>query len=83
VAPDALIVVAKLIPLGYSSSDWDTYNAKIPTLVQTHAGKGEHMVMVDMSKMPASDQSGVHPNDQGYTYMASIWYPAIKDFLPK
>ena len=82
VAPDALIVVAKVVPLGYSSSDWDTYNAKIPTVVQTHAGKGQHVVMVDMSKLPTSQLTGVHPNDQGYAYMANIWYAAIKDFLP-
>ena len=82
VAPDALIVVAKVVPLGYSSSDWDTYNAKIPTVVQTHAGKGQHVVMVDMSKLPTSQLTGVHPNDQGYAYMANIWYEAIKGFLP-
>ena len=82
VAPDALIVVAKVVPLGYSSTDWDTYNAKIPTVVQTHAGKGQHVVMVDMSKLPTSELTGVHPNDQGYAYMANIWYDAIKAFLP-
>jgi lysophospholipase L1-like esterase len=27
--------------------------------------------------------ASVHPNDQGYAYMASIWYAAIKDLLPK
>ena len=26
---------------------------------------------------------GVHPNDQGYAYMAGIWYAAIKDLLPR
>jgi len=25
----------------------------------------------------------VQPNDQGYAYMANIWYAAIKDLLPK
>ena len=29
-----------------------------------------------------SQLTGVHPNDQGYAYMANIWYAAIKDFLP-
>jgi lysophospholipase L1-like esterase len=82
VAPDALIVVAKVIPLGYTSSDWDTYNSKIPGLVQTHAGKGEHMIMVDMSKLPSNQLSGVHPTDTGYATMASYWYDGIKAFLP-
>jgi lysophospholipase L1-like esterase len=82
VAPDALIVVAKVIPLGYSSSDWDTYNSKIPGVVQTHTAKGEHMVVVDMSKLPSNQLSGVHPNDTGYATMAGYWYDAIKGFLP-
>lgn len=42
VAPDALIVVAKVVPLGYTSADWTTYNSKIPGIVQAHAAKGEH-----------------------------------------
>jgi lysophospholipase L1-like esterase len=29
----------------------------------------------------ASD--GVHPNDQGYVYMANVWYAAIEDVLPE
>ena len=82
VAPDALVVVAKLIPLGYSSSDWDNYNAKIPTIVQAHVAKGQHVVTVDMSKLPTSQLNGVHPTDQGYATMADNWYAAIKDVLP-
>lgn len=82
VAPDALVVVAKLIPLGYASSDWDTFNAKIPGIVQAHAAKGEHTVLVDMSKLPSSQLNGVHPTDQGYATMAGYWYEAIKGFLP-
>jgi lysophospholipase L1-like esterase len=81
-APDALIVVAQVVPLGYTSSDWTTYNSKVPTVVQAHAAKGQHVVGVDMSKLPTSQLTGVHPNDQGYGYMANIWYAAIKDFLP-
>jgi lysophospholipase L1-like esterase len=81
-APNALVVVAKVIPLGYSSSDWDTYNSKIPGVVQKHTANGEHMVVVDMSKLPASQLGGVHPTDQGYATMAGYWYDAIKEFLP-
>lgn len=48
--------------------------------------KGQRIVGVDMSKMPvpadiASDN--VHPNDQGYAYMAGIWYAALENLLPK
>lgn len=85
-APDALLVVATLTPL--SNASWtttlNTYNSKIPAVIQTRASAGKHVVMVDMSKMPSSQLAdGVHPNDTGYAYMADVWYAAIKDVLPK
>ncbi len=84
-APDALIVVAQITPVSYNSADLTNYNAKIPGLVQARIAKGQHLVGVDMSKMPTSGLAGdgVHPNDQGYAYMANVWYEAIKGYLPK
>jgi lysophospholipase L1-like esterase len=84
-APNALVVVAELTPLSWSSSDLNNYNAKIPGIVQARVAKGQHLVSVDMSQMPKSDlaSDGVHPNDQGYSYMANIWYTAVQNFLPK
>jgi hypothetical protein len=82
-APDALIVLAQITPLGDSNSALTAYNAKIPELIQSHAAKGQHIVGVDMSQLPTSALSdGTHPNDDGYAYMADIWYAAIKDLLP-
>ena len=83
-APRALIVLAKLTPLGHDDPNLTAYNAKIPGIVQSHAAKGEHIIGVDMSKLPTSALAdGTHPTDQGYAYMASVWYAAIKDLLPK
>jgi lysophospholipase L1-like esterase len=84
-APDALIVVAKIVPLGYSNTNYTSYIGKIPGIVSAHAAKNEHVVMVDMSTLPTSDIRGsgnVHPTDKGYADMANIWYEAIKAFLP-
>jgi lysophospholipase L1-like esterase len=84
-APNALIVVAKIVPLGYSSTNYTSYIAKIPGVVQAHAAKNQNVIMVEMSTLPASDIRGsgnVHPTDQGYADMATIWYAAIKGFLP-
>jgi lysophospholipase L1-like esterase len=85
-APSSLIVLAQITPLGYTSAPLTAYNAKIPGIVETHAAKGQHIIGVDMSKLPvpadiASDN--IHPNDEGYAYMANVWYAAIKDLLPK
>jgi lysophospholipase L1-like esterase len=84
-APNALIVVAKIVPLGYTSTTYNNYIAKIPGVVSAHAAKNEHVVLVEMSTLPTSDIRGsgnVHPTDQGYADMATIWYAAIKGFLP-
>ncbi len=82
-APDALIVVAKIVPLFYASTTYNNYVAKIPGIVSAHAAKNQHVIMVDMSTMPTSDLgNGVHPSDQGYAYMGNLWYTTIKDYLP-
>jgi lysophospholipase L1-like esterase len=81
---DALIVVAKIIPLGYSNTNYNSYIAKIPDVVKAHAGK--NVIMVDMSTLPGSDIRGngnVHPTDQGYVDMANLRYGAIKGYLPQ
>jgi lysophospholipase L1-like esterase len=84
-APDALVVVAKIVPLGYGNTNYDQYIAKIPDIVNAHASKNEHVVMVDMSTLPGSDIAGggnVHPTDKGYADMADRWYGVIKGYLP-
>lgn len=84
-APDALVVVAKIVPLGYSNTNYDQYIAKIPDVVKAHAAKNEHVVMVDMSTLPGSDIRGngnVHPTDKGYADMADLWYGVIESYLP-
>lgn len=81
-APNALIVLAQITPLGSSNSAVTAYNAKIPAIIQAHAAKGQHIIGVDMSKLPTSNLSdGTHPNDRGYEYMASVWFAAIQDLL--
>jgi hypothetical protein len=82
-APNALIVLAQITPLGHDDANLTAYNAKIPGIIQAHAAKGQHIIGVDMSKLPVSQLAdGTHPTDQGYAYVASIWYAAIKDLLP-
>lgn len=96
-APSALIVLAQLTPVGATNNGHTqaqvdaanaaqmAYNGAIPGIVDSHAAKGQHIVMVDMSKLPVPQgltTDSVHPNDLGYAYMASIWYAAIKDLLP-
>jgi lysophospholipase L1-like esterase len=81
-APKALIVLSQITPLDSNNSALTAYNAKIPGIVQSHAARGQHIIGVDMSKLPTNQLAdGTHPTDQGYAYMANIWYAAIKDLL--
>jgi len=87
-APNAYIVVAQIIPLGYGTNDIiKTYNQSIPGLVQQRAGAGKHITSVDLftgftpSSMLGSDN--IHPNSTGYKFMADRWYSVIGPLLPE
>ena len=86
-APNALVVVAQIIPLGYGTNDViKAYNQAIPGVVQERAAAGKHIVLVDMftgfttSTMLGSDS--IHPNTTGYKFMADHFYAAIGAVLP-
>lgn len=82
-APDALIVVGKLIPFGRSMAV-PTYNDALAALIEERAQAKEHVMLVDQfTDFPSSELGdGVHPNQQGYERMAGVWYDAIQDLLP-
>lgn len=81
--PDALLVVAKLIPLPMNASGIQSLNSKIPALVEERAKKGAHIIMVDQfTGFPTSELGDqVHPNEAGYARMAGVWYQAISQYL--
>jgi hypothetical protein len=84
-APDALVVVAKIIPLSLGGGGAiDTYNDAIPGIVQTRASSGKHVILVDQNTgFPDNELAdGVHPNAQGYARMAGVWWTAIQGLLP-
>jgi lysophospholipase L1-like esterase len=78
-APDAVIVVATLTPLGSSNSGVQAYNAALPPVIKQRADAGKHVQLVDMFPgFPSSELAdGVHPNQQGSARMAGVWYAAI------
>jgi lysophospholipase L1-like esterase len=82
-APEALVVVAKIIPLSSGSNAVTTYNNAIPDIVEARAGAGKHVIMVDQNMgFPTNELAdGVHPNAAGYARMAGVWYEAIKGYL--
>jgi lysophospholipase L1-like esterase len=84
--PNVLLVVTTIIPIkqGSYGTVGETFNNAIPALVQKRIDAGKHVVLVDMFKsFPSAGLSsdGVHPNQQGYDWMAGVWYEAIKGYL--
>jgi lysophospholipase L1-like esterase len=82
-APDALLVVAKIIPFPGGASAVDTFNAAVPGVVKARADAGKHIILVDQfTGFPTSELGdGVHPNAAGYARMAGVWYDAIESYL--
>jgi len=83
-APNALVVVASIIPFPAAASATMTFNAAVPGEVKTRADAGKHVIYLDMfSALQTSDLSSdmIHPNEGGYEKMAVAWYGAIKSYL--
>jgi lysophospholipase L1-like esterase len=91
-APSALVVVSTIIPIGAPNADQrtQTYNAAIPSLVNTRAAAGKHVVLVDTYAAFTKDASyqttlkadGLHPNTAGYVILGQSFYGAIGALLP-
>lgn len=83
-APNALVVVASIIPFPSQASTVNTFNKAVPGVVKQRADAGKHVVYVDMySALTPSDLGSdqIHPNEGGYEKMAMVWYNAIKPSL--
>jgi lysophospholipase L1-like esterase len=84
--PNVLLVVTTIVPIkqGSYGTVAETFNNAIPGVVQKRIDAGKRVVLVDMFKsFPSNGLSGdgVHPNQQGYDWMAGVWYDAIKGYL--
>jgi hypothetical protein len=82
-APDALLVVATIIPLPFAADAVDAFNAAIPAMVEKRAKAGKHVLLVDQFEGYPEDElpDGVHPSPAGYAYMGETWYAAISRYL--
>ncbi len=84
--PNALVVVAKIIPYPSQASNVNLINQSIAAMVQSKVSAGKHVIVADLytgfttSSMLAGD--GVHPNQKGYDWMGDTWYSAISGYLP-
>jgi len=84
--PNALLVVTTIVPIKQGSYGpiGEMFDSSIPAVVQKRVDAGKHIILVDMFKNFPSNglgSDGVHPNQQGYEWMAGVWYAAIKSYL--
>ncbi len=82
--PHVTILVAQLVCNATASiqSLTDSYNGKIPEIVQSRAKAGKHVYMVSMKALtPADLDDGLHPNDSGYQKMAEAWDAAVQQVI--
>lgn len=79
--PDAVLVVAQVTPQWKPSINTSiiAYDNAIPALVKQKVAQGARVECVDMyNAVPLSDVSDhIHPNTQGYTLMAHVWFQAL------
>lgn len=96
-APDALLVVAKIIPTrndqgpNGGENGWiQAYNATMDAAVKARSDAGKHIILIDMYSPFAANPNfkteyiGVgelHPTEAGYAVMGQVWYDAISGLL--
>ncbi|HVT07583.1 MAG TPA: SGNH/GDSL hydrolase family protein, partial [Polyangia bacterium] len=85
--PDALIVVAKIIPYPSQTANVNLINQSIPAMVQSKQAAGKHVIAADLNTgfdtktMLSSDT--IHPNQTGYDWMGDTWYGVVGPLFPK
>ena len=78
--PNALVVVAKIIPFTNAAQ----YNAMIPGVVDPRVAQGKHIIVVDcFTNFPAGGMDFVHPYQSGYNWMGDRFYEGVSSLLPK
>lgn len=85
--PDAAVLVGTLLPLIHpkenpklGSKDTEAFNSAVKDVISKLAGKGKHVVQVDMSRVNTSyirKEDGIHPTDQGYALIADAWHDGL------
>jgi lysophospholipase L1-like esterase len=79
-APDAVIVVASLVPSKSSvvQARINDFNRRVPDVVKQRQDKGQHVWFVDMGDVRADQLADtLHPNDSGYATMGRVFDDGI------
>lgn len=84
-SPNALVIVAQIIPVDKAPANGQvaSYNQAVVNITHNLAAQGKHVMSVDMfHAVPTSSLvDHIHPNADGYTRMAQVWYKALEPLL--
>lgn len=85
-APAATVVVSTLVPNADAAVDARVraFNARVPQVVQARAAAGKRVRLADFAaNLTLADigADGIHPTDDGYSKLASVWYSALQPVL--
>jgi lysophospholipase L1-like esterase len=82
-----LVILAKIIKR-YDSAERttaiETFNDAMQTMADLRISGGDNIVVVDMETAliyPGDFFDDLHPNENGYSKMAAIWYAALVDLI--
>src|SRR4029078_6844691 len=82
--PNALLVVAKIIPSPSQMTNVNLINNSIPDLVSSRAAMGKHILMVDLNTgfnvQTMLSNDSIHPNMTGYNWMGDQWYTVVGSY---
>ncbi|WP_250004962.1 GDSL-type esterase/lipase family protein [Actinoplanes sp. M2I2] len=80
-APDAVVVVATLVPMADSAGQARTaaFNQSVRALVRQRESEGRRIGLVDLGSVTTADLAdGLHPNDRGYDKMGDAFFEGIQ-----
>jgi hypothetical protein len=82
--PDITVILALIINRKTYSPATTQYNADVQAMALARIAAGDRIVLVDMENAliyPGDMYDNVHPNDNGYARMASVWGDALDEYF--
>lgn len=77
--PAAHVFICRIVLLENQWPGTRTFNDRVQSMTEAYVAKGRpYHLVVGMEDMPAGSWAdGLHPNKQGYDYLADVWKTAI------
>jgi len=92
VNPDIIVVLARIVSVACCGdvppcTNCETvtqFNDNVQAMASARIARGAKILLVDMEhalSYPGDLSDAVHPNDSGYSKMAAVWLPAVREAI--